>query len=166
MLVRISFLVVAVGLVQKLRPRKPRVLGIIPARYASTRFPAKPLALLGGKPMIEHTYFNSLKAGCLDELVVATDDRRIERAVRSFGGKAVLTSPTCQNGTERCLEVLNALRQKGHTFDIVVNIQGDEPLIEAEHIEEVVRVLAQSTAVMGTLARPGKGASPPRLRMV
>ena len=106
---------------------------------------------------LQHTYFNALEAQCLDELVVATDDQRIADAVKSFGGKAVLTSDKCQNGTERCLEVLNAFKLLGRHFDIVVNIQGDEPLIEAEHIEEVVRVVAKSSAVMGTLARPGKG---------
>mmetsp|Transcript_35408 Transcript_35408/g.67746 ORF Transcript_35408/g.67746 Transcript_35408/m.67746 type:complete len:293 (-) Transcript_35408:492-1370(-) len=133
--------------------RKPRVLGIIPARYASTRFPAKPLKLIAGKPMIYHTYTNAKSSKTLDHLVVATDHDEIAKVVVEFGGEVVMTDPSCENGTERCLEVLNKLKAQGKHFDIVVNIQGDEPFIEAHHIDVVAQVVTNSDAVMGTLAR-------------
>ena len=139
------------------RCSKVRVLGVIPARYASTRFPGKPLADLCGNPMIWHTYTNAKKAN-LDELVVATDDERIAECVTEFGGKVVMTSESCNNGTERCLEVLQKLGTR--EFDVVVNIQGDEPFIEPEHIEKVVDCIRtgieerDAGVVMSTLARP------------
>eukprot|EP00899_Mesostigma_viride_P016392 jgi/Mesvir1/24754/Mv22012-RA.1 len=133
---------------------KPRVLGVIPARYASTRFPAKPLALLAGKPMIQHTYTNAKKSTLLTDLYVATDDERIAEAVRAFGGDVLMTSVNCNNGTERCLEVMTTLASQGKQYDIIVNIQGDEPLIEAHHIDVVAGTLLDGDAVMGTLARP------------
>mmetsp|Transcript_36088 Transcript_36088/g.102161 ORF Transcript_36088/g.102161 Transcript_36088/m.102161 type:complete len:311 (-) Transcript_36088:267-1199(-) len=133
---------------------KPKILGVIPARYGSTRFPGKPLAIIGDKPMIWHTYTNSLKCKKLDKLVVATDDERIAKAVVEFGGEAVLTDPSCNNGTERCLEVLKKLQAQGEKYDIVVNIQGDEPFIEEIHISTVIDTVATGEAVMGTLARP------------
>eukprot|EP00238_Polyblepharides_amylifera_P009839 CAMPEP_0196583580 /NCGR_PEP_ID=MMETSP1081-20130531/43991_1 /TAXON_ID=36882 /ORGANISM="Pyramimonas amylifera, Strain CCMP720" /LENGTH=295 /DNA_ID=CAMNT_0041904515 /DNA_START=55 /DNA_END=942 /DNA_ORIENTATION=+ len=133
---------------------KKRVLGVIPARYASTRFPAKPLKEIAGKPMIYHTYTNAATSTALDKCVVATDNVEIADTVRSFGGEVIMTSEGCNNGTERCLEVLNQLKAKGEHYDIVVNIQGDEPFIEAEHIDCVTAVVAESDAVMGTLARP------------
>ena len=142
---------------KKAKGEKKRVLGIIPARYGSTRFPAKPLALIGGKPMIWHTYTNATKAKNLDYCCVATDDERIERTVKEFGGQVVMTDPKWENGTERCLEVLQKLQAEGKDFDVVVNIQGDEPFIEAHHIETVAKVVAESDAVMGTLARPATG---------
>ena len=138
---------------------KVRVLGVIPARYSSTRFPGKPLADLCGNPMIWHTYTNASKSNCFDELVVATDDERIAACVEEFApGKVVMTSESCKNGTERCLEVLQKLGTK--KFDIVVNVQGDEPFIESEHIEKAVECIKigietnDPTIVMGTLARP------------
>jgi len=133
---------------------KPKILGVIPARYGSTRFPGKPLALIDGKPMIYYTYTNSLKCKKLDKLVVATDDQRIFDAVKQFGGEAVMTDPACNNGTERCLEVLRTLQSKGEKYDIVVNIQGDEPFIEENHITTVIETVETGEAVMGTLARP------------
>ncbi|UPR04677.1 3-deoxy-manno-octulosonate cytidylyltransferase [Chloropicon primus] len=135
-----------------------KVLGVIPARYNSTRFPGKPLADLCGNPMIWHTYTNAKKSNCFDELVVATDDERIAECVRDFGGKVVMTSESCNNGTERCLEVLQHLGEKN--YDIVVNVQGDEPFIESEHVEKVVDCIrsgieaGDASVVMGTLARP------------
>ena len=141
--------------VRRARAGRERVLGVIPARYGSTRFPGKPLAEIGGKPMVWHTYTNAKESARLAKLVVATDDERIAEAVRGFGGEVVMTSETCVNGTERCLEVLQALEARGERYDVVVNIQGDEPFIEGKHIDCVAEVVAGgSEAVMGTLARP------------
>ena len=98
--------------------------GVIPARYASTRFPGKPLALIHGKPMIQWVYERS-RAADLTRVVVATDDQRIMDAVRNFGGEAVMTSPHHQSGTERCAEVADTLQL--NPDEVVVNIQGDEP---------------------------------------
>ena len=97
-----------------------KFIGIIPARYASTRFPAKPLALLGVKPVIQRVY--EQVAGVLDEAYVATDDERIEAAVKAFGGKVVMTSVDHKSGTDRCYE---AYCKVGSGYDVVVNIQGD-----------------------------------------
>ena len=97
-----------------------KFIGIIPARYASTRFPAKPLAILGGKPVIQRVY--EQVAGILDEAYVATDDERIESAVKAFGGKVVMTSVHHKSGTDRCYE---AYTKVGQGYDVVVNIQGD-----------------------------------------
>jgi len=124
-----------------------RVVGIIPARYASTRFEGKPLADLAGKPMIQHVYERSRRASCLDDLLVATDDERIFQAVRSFGGKAVMTRPDHATGTDRLAEVCENL-----DADIVVNVQGDEPLIEPAAIEQAAQpLIADASIVMGTL---------------
>jgi kdsB: 3-deoxy-D-manno-octulosonate cytidylyltransferase len=97
-------------------------LAIIPARYASTRFPGKPLARLGGKPVIQRVY--EQVAGVLDDAVVATDDERIRDAVRAFGGRVEMTSPDHRSGTDRCWE---AYCKQGREYDVVVNVQGDEP---------------------------------------
>ena len=102
-----------------------KFLGIIPARYASTLFPAKPLALLGGKTVIQRVY--EQVAGVLDEVYVATDDERIEAAVKAFGGKVIMTSPHHNSGIDRCYE---AATRAGGNFDVVINIQGDEPFIQ------------------------------------
>lgn len=102
-----------------------KFIGIIPARYASTRFPAKPLAVLGGKPVIQRVY--EQVSGILDETYVATDDERIESAVKAFGGKVVMTSVHHKSGTDRCYE---AYTKVGRGYDVVVNIQGDEPLFK------------------------------------
>ena len=107
-------------------------IGIIPARYESSRFPGKPLALLGNKPMIQWVSENASKA--LENVWVATDDDRIFNAVQSFGGNAVKTLSTHQSGTDRCAEAARILSEKIN-FDVVVNIQGDEPFIQAEQIE-------------------------------
>jgi 3-deoxy-manno-octulosonate cytidylyltransferase (CMP-KDO synthetase) len=127
---------------------KPRIIGIIPARYGSTRLKAKLLADVCGKPMIQRTYESAAKASLLSDLIVASDDQRISDAVVSFGGKAVITSTKHKSGTERCAEVASGL-----DCDIVVNIQGDEPLIEPEVIDEAGRLLIEdSAAEMSTLA--------------
>jgi 3-deoxy-manno-octulosonate cytidylyltransferase (CMP-KDO synthetase) len=125
-----------------------RIVGIIPARYGSTRFPGKPLAMLCGKPMIQHTCERAKKAACLTEVLVATDDGRIAEAVRGFGGRAVITAPGHVSGTDRIAEAAGTLEA-----DIVVNIQGDEPLITPAAIEIAVRPLADDPSLpMSTLA--------------
>ena len=105
-----------------------KFLALIPARYASTRFPGKPLADLGGKPMIRHVYEKA--RAFFDTCYVATDDERIERAVAGFGGRAIMTSTDHRSGTDRCREALDKAEALcGGRFDIVVNIQGDEPFV-------------------------------------
>ena len=108
-------------------------IGIIPARYASTRFPGKPLAMLGGKPVIQHVYEQARKA--LDTVVVATDNQRILDCVRSFGGEAVMTREDHPCGTNRCFEAYLKLRGKVQPNDVIINVQGDEPFIQPEQIE-------------------------------
>lgn len=112
-----------------------KVVGIIPARYASTRFPGKPLIDIGGKSMIQRVYEQCLKAESLTKVVVATDDKRIYEHVLSFGGEVALTSEHHQSGTDRCAEVVNSLPTE---FDVVINIQGDEPFIAPEQINLLV----------------------------
>ncbi|MBQ7210957.1 MAG: 3-deoxy-manno-octulosonate cytidylyltransferase [Paludibacteraceae bacterium] len=107
-----------------------KFIGIIPARYASSRFPGKPLADLCGKPVIEHVYEKASAA--LDEVVVATDDERIFQAVKAFGGNAVMTSTSHRSGTDRCAE---AYFEYAKEADVVINIQGDEPFVKPEQIE-------------------------------
>lgn len=114
-----------------------QVLGIIPARYASSRFPGKPLADIQGKPMIQWVYERCISI--FDKLFVATDDYRIVNAVQSFGGEAILTGDHHSSGTERCLEAYGIIgKQIDSEFDIVVNIQGDEPLINPDQIRELI----------------------------
>lgn len=118
------------------------VLGIIPARYASTRFPGKPLALLQGAPMLWHTWSNVVKTPILDRVVIATDDQRILEAARSWGAEVVMTSESHPSGTDRCGEVLSlfpAARQ-------VVNIQGDEPFTSQESVHQLVALLQSPAA--------------------
>lgn len=116
--------------------RKPKVVAVIPARYQSTRFQGKPLAKILGEPMIYHVYRNIKSCKILDDLFVATDDERIVKAVEGFGGKAIMTSSDHPTGTDRVAEA-------ARTFDadIVVNVQGDEPLLKAALIEQTVRPL-------------------------
>lgn len=127
-----------------------KVIGIIPARYASTRFPAKPLAVLGGKTVIERVY--TQVAGVLDDVVVATDDERIKQAVESFGGKAVMTSVNHRSGTDRCYEAMQKVGE--NNFDVVVNIQGDEPFIQAEQLRTVCQCFDDSSVDIATLVKP------------
>lgn len=107
-----------------------KFVAIIPARYASTRFPGKPLALIGNKPMIQHVYEQVKRT--IDDVVVATDDQRIFDAVKSFDGKVLMTSNNHKSGTDRCFE---ALQKLDGDFDVVINIQGDEPFVDVEQIE-------------------------------
>ena len=126
-----------------------KFIAIIPARYASTRFPAKPLALLGGRPIIERVYHQVAKA--VDDVVVATDDERIFAAVESFGGRAVMTSTSHRSGTDRCYE---ALCKVGGEFDVVINVQGDEPFIQPSQIEAVKRCFDNPSTDIATLVKP------------
>ena len=126
-----------------------KVLVIIPARYASTRFPAKPLALLDGKPIIEHVYRQAMKAAT--DVVVATDDERIMACVEGFGGRAVMTSTEHQSGTDRCYE---ALQRVGAEYDIVVNVQGDEPFIQPEQITSLVECFKDEDTDIATMVKP------------
>lgn len=128
-----------------------RVLAVIPARYASTRFPAKPLALLGGKPIVQWVYEAVAKA--VERVVVATDDQRIYDAVVAFGGEAVMTSTEHQSGTDRCAE---AFEKCGYEADIVVNVQGDEPFIAPEQIATLLQCFENETVEIATLAREFK----------
>jgi len=123
------------------------VVGMIPARYASTRLPGKVLADIGGKPMVQHVYERASSAGVVQEVLVATDDARVAEAVEAFGGTVVMTSAEHRSGTDRLAEVA-----RGMECDIVVNIQGDEPLIEAEAIEAAVAPLLEDPGIgMSTL---------------
>jgi 3-deoxy-manno-octulosonate cytidylyltransferase (CMP-KDO synthetase) len=125
-------------------------LVVIPARYGSTRFPGKPLALLQGKPMIQHVYEGAAKAARAEEVVVATDDARIAEAVKRFGGTAVMTSPACRSGTDRAAEVART-----REASVVVNVQGDEPLVRAEMIDQLAEFLERHEAVpMASLMTP------------
>ncbi len=126
---------------------KPLV--IIPARYASTRFPAKPLALLGGMPIIEHVYRQASKA--VKDVVVATDDERIKSVVEGFGGRAVMTSTEHQSGTDRCYE---ALQNVGEQYDIVINVQGDEPFIQPEQITALIECFNDTATDIATMVKP------------
>lgn len=126
-----------------------KFLGIIPARYASTRFPAKPLAMLGGKTVIQRVY--EQVAGVLDEAYVATDDERIESAVKAFGGKVVMTSVDHKSGTDRCYEACTKI---GGDFDVVVNIQGDEPFIQPSQLNALKACFDDPTAQIATLVKP------------
>lgn len=126
-----------------------KAIAIIPARYASTRFPAKPLAKLGGKLVIERVY--EQVAGCVERAVVATDDERIYDAVRGFGGEVVMTSTEHRSGTDRCRE---AFEKVGFDADIVINVQGDEPFIQPEQIETLKRCFENEGTEIATLVKP------------
>jgi 3-deoxy-manno-octulosonate cytidylyltransferase (CMP-KDO synthetase) len=144
-----------------------KILGVIPARYASSRFPGKPLAKIGDKTMIEWTYRNASRSSTLSELVVATDDQRIHDVVLGFGGKSVLTSPDHPSGTDRIIEVA----EKFPDFPVVVNIQGDEPGIEPELIDGVASIKVShpewtmSTAAV-PLLDPTHGSDPNRVKVI
>ena len=126
-----------------------KFIGIIPARYASTRFPAKPLAILGGKTVIQRVYEQVL--GMLDDAYVATDDERIETAVKAFGGKVVMTSVHHKSGTDRCYEAYTKI---GKGFDVIVNIQGDEPFIQYSQLQAIKECFNDPTTEIATLVKP------------
>lgn len=127
-----------------------RVVCIIPSRYESSRFPGKPLADLCGKPMLQHVYERVLRAKSVSAVAVATDDERIFQAVRAFGGLAIMTSPRHRSGTDRIAEAVRSFDlEEG---DVIVNIQGDQPLFEPVQVDEVVApLLEEATLPMSTL---------------
>ncbi|HLF20168.1 MAG TPA: NTP transferase domain-containing protein, partial [Bacteroidota bacterium] len=116
--------------------KNPYIVGVIPSRYASQRLPAKPLLDLLGKPMVQRVYEKAKKAKLLNRVVVATDDQRIESAVKNFGGEVVMTSSEIKSGSDRVAAVAKKIRG-----DIFVNVQGDEPLIAPQMIDEAVKVV-------------------------
>lgn len=126
-----------------------KFIAIIPARYASSRFPGKPLAQLGGKPVIQRVYEQVTRV--IPDAVVATDDERIARAVETFGGRAVMTSSEHRSGTDRCWE---AYRKLGAEYDVVINVQGDEPFIRPDQIETIMRCFDDPETQIATLVRP------------
>lgn len=126
-----------------------KILGIIPARFASTRFPGKPLIDLNGKSMIQRVYEQAKKADSLADVVVATDDHQIYDAVTAFGGKVILTSDQHQSGTDRCAEVA----EKMTGFDAIINIQGDEPLIDPNQINLVAACFDKPNTELATLVK-------------
>lgn len=127
------------------------ITGIIPARYASTRLPGKPLIDIMGKTMIQRVYEQAKKSPSLDRVVVATDDRRIYDHVLAFGGEAVMTGENHPSGTDRCFE---ALQQLGGDSDYIINIQGDEPFIDPSQIDTLAAVLQGGTTELATLIIP------------
>ncbi len=148
-----------------------KVLGIIPARYSSTRFPGKPLIDIKGKSMIQRVYEQATKAESLAHVVVATDDERIFEHVKNFGGDVMMTSPEHQSGTDRCAEVATMMNldlmtqvsenaksfafdaKRERPFDAVVNIQGDEPFIDPQQINKVVEILRGGIFSIATLSK-------------
>lgn len=124
-------------------------VGIIPARYASTRFPGKPLAILGGKTVIQRVY-EQVKS-VLNDVYVATDDERIINAVKEFGGNAIMTSQNHKSGTDRIEEAVNII---GKNFDVIINIQGDEPFIHKSQIETICECFTDPNTMIATLGRP------------
>lgn len=126
-----------------------KFLAVIPARYASTRFPGKPLARLGGKPVIRRVWEQVTQV--FADAVVATDDQRIIEAVEAFGGRAVMTSPDHRSGTDRCRE---AVEKSGGTPDIVVNVQGDEPFIAPSQLRAIARCFDDPSTDIATLVKP------------
>lgn len=121
-----------------------KFIALIPARYQSTRFPGKPLAGLGGKPVIQWVYENV--ANALNNVWVATDDERIFNAVEGFGGKTIFTSPDHSSGTDRCAEAARIL-ENDTEFDVVINVQGDEPFIRSEQIEQLMNCFTEQVEI-------------------
>ena len=128
-----------------------KVLGVIPCRYNSSRFPGKPLADILGKSMVQRVYEKSSLCNNLNKVIVATDDERISFHVKSFSGEVIMTSKDHKSGTERCNEVFDNIEER---FDVVVNIQGDEPFIDPEEISEVISLFKDEEVQIGTLAKP------------
>ncbi|MDR9442374.1 MAG: 3-deoxy-manno-octulosonate cytidylyltransferase [Schleiferiaceae bacterium] len=131
---------------------KVGTLGIIPARYASSRLPGKPLADILGKPMIQHTYERARPQ--TDALLVATDDARIARAVEAFGGRALYTRPDHPSGSHRCQEAYQQWVAQGGSAEVIINIQGDEPLLPSGDVARLARLFKDPHVKLGTLAQP------------
>ncbi len=133
-----------------MKPLK-KTLAVIPARYASSRFPGKPLAEIDGKPMIQHVWEQVRKVKSIHQAIIATDDLRIKEAVEAFGGQVQMTSPDHRSGTDRVWEVAQALPE----FDTILNIQGDEPFLDPNHLEQIIdRMNALPQADIMTLVTP------------
>lgn len=130
-----------------------KIIGIIPSRYASTRFPGKPLVMISGKSMVERVYLQAKSCKALDRVIVATDDNRIFDHVSDFGGDVILTSSNHNTGTDRLAEVISRLEEQGEVFDIAINIQGDEPFIQPSQIEKVIDVFQTPDAEISTLVK-------------
>lgn len=129
-----------------------RILALIPARYGSSRFPGKPLALVHGKPMIQRVYEQTVKA--FPNACVATDDDRIYNAVKAFGGKVVMTSSSHNSGTDRCFEAwANYEKESGESFDVVINVQGDEPYIRPEQLMQLGKCFEDPSVELATLVK-------------
>jgi len=129
-----------------------KIIGIIPARYGSTRFPGKPLALLGGKPVVQWVYEKSAMA--VETVYIATDDERIYNCAKDFGGRVVMTSGAHHSGTDRCAEALEIIEmQNKQQYDIVINIQGDEPFIDPSQIDQLIKLFAAPVTQIATLAK-------------
>jgi 3-deoxy-manno-octulosonate cytidylyltransferase (CMP-KDO synthetase) len=126
-----------------------KILGVIPARYASTRFPAKALADIGGKSMVQRVYEQAIQAKSLTKVIIATDHAEIVESIKAFGGNVCLTNENHQSGTDRCHEVLT---KEGDSFDYVINIQGDEPFIDPSQIDILASLLDGQTE-LGTLVK-------------
>lgn len=126
-----------------------RILGIIPARYASSRFPGKPLIDLKGKTMIQRVVEGAAKSSLLTDLIVATDDQRIVKAVEAFGGKVQMTDSKHPTGTDRCAEIVRSLADQ---YDVIINIQGDEPLVDARQLDQLLQAFTNPEVQIATLA--------------
>ncbi len=124
-----------------------KVLGIIPARYGSSRFPGKPLIDLKGKTMIQRVYEGAKKSTLLSDVIVATDDQRIVEAVKSFGGKVMMTKDSHPSGTDRCGEIAAHFED----IDVVINIQGDEPLVDFRQLDALIKVFEETAVQIATL---------------
>lgn len=133
-----------------------RTLIIIPARYASTRFPGKPLAMLGGESIVGRVWRTAQQMGAAERVVVATDDERIHAHMAAVGGPeaSMMTSTAHRSGTDRCGEVLRRLKERGEEYDVVVNLQGDEPFVEPAQIEALKDCFADSGCDIATLRTP------------
>ena len=123
---------------------------IIPARYASTRFQGKPLADIGGMTMIQRVYEQAVKSGVAEKVLVATDDKRIFSHVKDFLGEVVMTSAEHKNGTDRCFE---ALEKTGEKYDVVINLQGDEPFVQPEQLHKLAECFSDSSCKIATLIK-------------
>ena len=140
-----------------LPPVPSYIIGVLPSRWGSTRFPGKPLHLIAGKPLIQHVWERCQRCSRLDEIIVAVDDERIRDAVLAFGGKVAMTSPDHLTGTDRIAEAVRSIPQATH----IVNIQGDEPLIDPALIDELAAAIAVDPALdMATAANPLDPADP------
>ena len=139
-----------------MKPQSPtpnhgaKFVGIIPSRYASSRFPGKPLAIIDGMSMIERVYRQAKLSTSLSIAIVATDDERIYDHVKNFGGEVAMTSSSHQSGTDRCAEVISQLKEK---YDVAINIQGDEPYIQPEQIDLLCKCFEKEQTQIATLIK-------------